>query len=219
LSTAGLARAYARSVTSSPALDPAELIARARAAYGADGRLPLPDTVTWDIFPFEGALQVKRLDDPVLPEPPRHGEDGTDCSACQRTDDAYLWTDHRWRVYAPESAGVPALLLEPRAHLDLGDLDETYAAELGVLTVRIERALASVPGIGRVHFNRWGDGGAHLHVWFLGRPEGMVQLRGSCLPDWMDILPPLPEPQWTAIGRHVGTALAAYDGVAAPSQG
>lgn len=193
--------------TVQPALDPAELVARARAAYGPDGRPPLPETVTWDIFPFEGALQVKPLDDPVLPEPPRHGEDAAECSACRRTDDTYLWTDGRWRLYAPEPAGVPALLLEPREHLDLGDLDEAYAAELGVLVVRIERALQSVPGVARVHVNRWGDGGAHLHVWFLARPEGLVQLRGSCLPDWLDILPPLPELQLAAIGRQVADAL------------
>lgn len=109
---------------------------------------------------------------------------------------------------------MPARLLEPREHVHLGDLDEAYAAELGVLTVRIERALRSEPGIGRVHVNRWGDGGAYLHGWFLGRPAGLVQLRGSCLPDWLDILPPLPEPQWTAIGRHVARALAAYGGTA-----
>lgn len=194
------------------ALDPLAFVARARAAYGQDGRLPLPEGVTWDIFPFEGSMLVKRLEDPVLPEPPRNGEEGIDCGACRRPDDSCLWTDDRWRVYAPEPDGVPALLLEPRDHLDLGDLDETLAAELGVLVVRVERALASVPGIGRVHVNRWGDGGAHLHVWFLGRPEGLVQLRGSCLPDWLDILPAMPADQWTAIGRHVAGALAAYGG-------
>ncbi|MET9614867.1 hypothetical protein [Kitasatospora indigofera] len=28
----------------------------------------------WDIFPYEGELRVKVLDEPVLPEPPRQGE-------------------------------------------------------------------------------------------------------------------------------------------------
>lgn len=47
--------------------------ARAAAAATADGRLPLPDLITWDIFPFEGSLQVKALDDVRLPEPARSG--------------------------------------------------------------------------------------------------------------------------------------------------
>lgn len=196
-----------------PKLDPVELTARARAAYGPDGRLPLPESVTWDIFPFEGSLVVKRLDDPVLPEPPRFGENGRDCQACQRADDGCLWTDAGWRLLTPsERSGVPALLLEPREHLDLGDLDDARAAELGRLIVRIERALRSIPGVARVHVNRWGDGGAHLHVWFLARPDGLVQLRGSCLPDWLDILPPLPAEQWDAIGRHVARVLASGGG-------
>jgi hypothetical protein len=97
-------------------------------------------------------------------------------------------------------------LLEPRAHLDLGELDEAAAAELGVLILRIERALAAVSGVGRVHVNRWGDGGAHLHVWFFGRPEGMVQLRGSCLPDWLDVLPPMPVEDW----QHVLEQMTAH---------
>jgi hypothetical protein len=54
-----------------------------------------------------------------------------------------------------------------------------------------------------VHVNRWGDGGAHLHVWFFARPEGLLQLRGSCLPDWLDVLPPLPPEDSDAITRHV----------------
>lgn len=192
------------------ALDPVELTARARAAYGPDGRLPLPDVVAWDIFPFEGDLRVKRLDDPVLPEPPRSGEEPADCTACTRADDSFVWTDSGWRLgMSAERTGVPALLLEPRAHLDLGDLDEDAAAQLGRLVVRVERALASVPGVERVHVNRWGDGGAHLHVWFLARPSGMVQLRGSSLPDWLDILPALSEEDWAALGRHVAQAMDA----------
>jgi len=100
------------------------------------------------------------------------------------------------------------MLLEPRRHADLGDLSEDEAAELGVLVLRIERALASVPGVARVHVNRWGDGGAHLHVWFFARPAGLLQLRGSYLPDWAEILPALPDQQWAAVGRHVAEALS-----------
>jgi hypothetical protein len=197
--------------TDSPSLDAVELIARARAAYTADGRPPLPDDISdWDIFPFEGDLLVKPLDDPVVPEPPRHGETVGDCSACMSADSDYVWSDAGWRLRTTPQP-LPAYLLEPRAHLDLGDLDDSMAAELGVLVVRIERAIASVAGVGRVHVNRWGDGGAHLHVWFFARPEGMLQLRGSCLPDWLDLLPPLPDEQSAAITQHVVARLHPSD--------
>jgi hypothetical protein len=49
-----------------------------------------------------------------------------------------------------------------------------------------------------VHLNRWSDGGAHLHWWFIARPVGLLQLRGSALPTWLDVLPPLPADVWRA---------------------
>lgn len=189
-------------------VDGAGIVARARAAAGPDGRLPLPDLVGWDPFPFEGDLLVKRLDDPVLPEPPRRGEGGADCPVCARPDDAYVWAAERWRLTLPrEPVPVPTVLLEPREHLDLADLDETMAAELGVLTVRVVRAGEGVPGVGRVHVDRIGDGTAHLHVWFVARPAGVLQLRGSCLMDWLDVLPPLPADELEAFARHLAAAL------------
>ncbi|MEP6696882.1 MAG: hypothetical protein ABJA34_08385 [Pseudonocardiales bacterium] len=198
-----------------PGLDAAEFTERVRAAYGPDGRLAPPALTEWDIFPFEGDLMVKRLADPVLPEPPRQGEDPATCDCRQRGDDSYLWTDEHWRLGTlPEPAGVPAYLLMPRAHHDLADLPDELAAELGVLIVRLDAILSSVPGVGRVHVNKWGDGGAHLHVWFMARPAGVLQLRGSCLPDWLDVLPALPAEQWDSLGGYVARALAEYGGTA-----
>jgi hypothetical protein len=43
---------------------------------------------------------------------------------------------------------------------------------------------------------RWGEGSAHLHVWFMGRPAGFLQLRSSFAAIWDDVPPPLPEPLW-----------------------
>jgi len=147
----------------------------------------------------------------VEPEPPRHGEGTSPCGACARPDESYLWAGAGWRLsHLPEAQAVPAMLFEPRRHADLGDLSEDEAAQLGVLVLRIERALASVPGVARVHVNRWGDGGAHLHVWFFARPAGLLQLRGSYLPDWAEILPALPDSQWAAVGRHVAEALSGH---------
>ena len=107
-------------------------------------------------------------------EPPRHGEDPAECTACRAPDSAYIWVSERWRVRALDRpTGLPAvLILESRSHLDMGDLPNLLAAELGVLTVRLERAIRSLDGVARVHVNRWGDGSAHLHVWFLARPTG-----------------------------------------------
>jgi diadenosine tetraphosphate (Ap4A) HIT family hydrolase len=106
------------------------------------------------------------------------------------------------------------VMLYPRAHHDLGDLPEDLAAELGRLTVRIERAVRRVGHIGRVHVGRWGDGSAHLHVWFMGRPTGLLQLRGSFAAIWDDVLPPLPEDVWRANLATVAAALAEGGGTA-----
>jgi hypothetical protein len=100
----------------------------------------------------------------------------------------------------------------PKAHLDLGDLDETHAAELGVLTVRIERAIRALGDIGRVHLNKWGDGGAHLHLVFLARPAGLLQLRGSNLPLWEEMLPRVEPHVAEADERAVARALAEHGG-------
>jgi hypothetical protein len=104
------------------------------------------------------------------------------------------------------------LILECRSHLDLGDLPNLLAAELGVMTVRLERAVRSLDGVARVHVNRWGDGAAHLHMWFLARPYGRLQLRGTFLSLWDDILPVIPEWQWRENLALVAAWLAEFGG-------
>ena len=61
---------------------------------------------------------------------------------------------------------------------------------------RVARAVGSLEDVGRVHVNRWGDGGEHFHVWFLARPKGMWQLRGALLAAWDDLLPKVPQEEW-----------------------
>jgi diadenosine tetraphosphate (Ap4A) HIT family hydrolase len=177
---------------------------------------PLPDFVRWPSFPFEGAMRVKPLAAPVEVEPPRSGEDATDCIACGTPDDSYIWVSDRWRVRAMDRpTGLPmVLILECRSHLDLGDLPNLLAAELGVMTVRLERAIRSLDGVARVHVNRWGDGAAHLHMWFLARPHGRLQLRGTFLSLWDDILPVIPEQQWRENLALVAAWLAEFGGTA-----
>jgi hypothetical protein len=157
---------------------------------------------------------VKALDEPVEVEPPRKGEDAADCTACAAPDDAYIWVSDRWRVRAMDRpTGLPmVLILESRSHLDLGDLPNMLAAELGVMTVRLERAIRSLDEVARVHVNRWGDGEAHLHLWFMGRPHGRLQLRGTFLSLWDEILPPVPEAKWRENLALVAAWLAEFGG-------
>jgi hypothetical protein len=180
----------------------------------ADRSQDLPDFVSWPTFPFEGDLRIKSLEDPVVAEPPRHGEDPASCAACAAPDEAYIWVSERWRVRALDRpTGLPmVLILESRSHLDLGDLPNLLAAELGVITVRLERAVRSLDGVARVHVNRWGDGSAHLHIWFLARPYGRLQLRGTFLSLWDDILPAIPEHQWRENLALIAAWLAEFGG-------
>jgi hypothetical protein len=161
--------------------------------------LRTPPVETWDTWPFEGPVQPRALEPPVDTEKPRHGEDGVDCRACTAGDDKYVWTSERWRLYPVDPPnGLPVvLLLESREHFTTpGDLPEAMAAELGVLIGRIDRAIMSIEGIGRVHVGRWGEGGAHLHIWFLARPARMEQLRSNFAAIWDDILPQMPDDIW-----------------------
>jgi hypothetical protein len=173
-----------------------------------------PAFTEWSSFPFEGELRVKKLHDPVEVEPPRKGESSADCPKCKSPDDAYIWVNENWRVRSMDRpSGLPMILiLESRSHLDLGDLPNMLAAELGVMTVRLERAIRSLDGVARVHVNRWGDAAAHLHVWFLARPYGRLQLRGSFLTLWDEILPPIPESQWRENLALIAAWLAEFGG-------
>lgn len=174
----------------------------------------LPPFINWPSFPFEGEFHLKQLDDPVEVEPDRRGEGLRECIACDAPDEAYIWVDERWRVRAMDRpTGLPmVLILESRSHLDLGDLPNLHAAELGVLTVRLERAIRSLDDVARVHVNRWGDGSAHLHFWFLARPYGRLQLRGTFLPLWDAILPPISEEKWRENLALIAAWLAEFGG-------
>ena len=191
------------------------LLERVARAADAEGRLPLPDVASWDIFPFEGDIRVRPLEAPVLPEPARHGEDAGSCRTCQAGTEDAVWADERWKLVPLGSpASIPIVLLFPLAHLDMADLDEAHAHDLGPLMLRVEAALVSLGGVGRVHVYKVGDGATHLHVWFIARPEGLLQLRGSSLSDWSDCLPPMPDDEWADVMRDVAAAMAAGGGTA-----
>jgi hypothetical protein len=167
----------------------------------------------WDISPFEPAgLRVAPLRPPVLPEPPRHGQDPSDCGSCRARDEG-IWFNDRWRLTRITRVGVPlVLMLHPLDHYDMADLPDELAAELGLLTTRIVRHVQALPHISRAHVYRIGDGGAHLHVWFFARPEGQTQLFGSWLVVWDDLLPEYPADVAEADAVIVADALVASHG-------
>jgi diadenosine tetraphosphate (Ap4A) HIT family hydrolase len=191
-------------------MSPEEFLAHARSAADADGRLPASAELTsWGTFPFElDGLRVVPLDELTLPEPGRSDEDPSNCQTCARRDEG-IWRDEHWRLTSSAGSGAPlVLMLFSRAHHDLPDLPDERAAELGRLTAHLARAIESLPHIARAHVYRIGDGGAHIHIFFFARPEGLVQMRGSCFVLWDDLLPPTPPDLSATDARTVAAALA-----------
>jgi len=190
------------------ALRPDEFYDHALAAANSERRLPLARMTGWEISPFEPeGLRVAPLRPPVLPEPPRQDEDPSDCQTCRARDEG-IWFNDRWRLSRIAGVGVPlVLMLHPRDHYDMADLTDELAAELGVLSTHIVRAVEELPHISRSHVYRIGDGGAHLHVWFFARPEGQAQLYGSWLVVWDDLLPEYPADVADADATTVADAL------------
>lgn len=186
-----------------------------RASESSDGRMAMPDMSAVDIFPFEGDIRVRALDDPVLPEPPRAGDPGgRPCFACRRGDEGVLLSNDHWVLVDPGPRSVPAaVLLYTRQHFDLETLPPAHTAELGALIVRIEVAVKSLGGIGQVHVYRFGDGGAHFHMWFFARPEGLLQLRGSCLTMWEEVLPKRSDAEWADTMGSLAKALEGAGGL------
>ena len=184
---------------------PEELFARASEA------LRSPGVEEWETWPFTGPVTPRALAPPLDHEPARGGEGGVGCTTCTASDSAYLWTNDRWRLRPIGTPnGLPiVLLLDSRTHYaEPGDLPDDMAGELGMLQVRIDRAIRTIDGIGRVHICRWGDGGEHLHWWFLARPARLPQLLGSFAAIWDDVLPPTPQAVWD---ENLQTFLAAFD--------
>lgn len=171
--------------------------------------LRTPPVEEWDSWPFAGAITPKTMRAPE-PEPDRDGEGARPCTACGKGDDAYVWTDDRWRLQAFPPNGLPiVLILEPREHVDgPRDLSDDLLAEMGIMLARVERAVLEVPGVERVHILRYGEGAAHLHWWFMARPTGLRQTASGFAMIWDDVLPPTPTDEHNA---NVATVVAALN--------
>lgn len=158
-------------------------------------------------LPFAGDITIKPLESKVIPEPERDGVTPETCGSCQRPDDTYVWTDEHWRLTGVQPTELPGMVvLQTRDHVDsLVDLLPQLLTALGPMISRLG-------DIARVHVNRWGDGGAHFHLWFMPRPLGMLQLRGSMLPMWLDLMPTLAPAEAKAPLGRVATTMAEQGG-------
>jgi len=171
--------------------------ARARNAADSDGRLPAnAELQAWEVFPFESeGLRLKPLEPLAATEAPRRGEDPEQCQcATSGTDDEWVvWTDDHWKIKLFEESGAPLILiLTPWAHHDFATLPMDRAAEMGQIMVALGAGIEALPSVARVHVSKWGDGGAHAHIFFYARPTRMPQLRGTMMAIWDDYLPPVP---------------------------
>jgi len=162
-------------------------------------------------MPYSEPLVTRAPGERVIPEPPRRGEPGGDpCAICGGATTSPLWSDELWTLHAPVGGSLPgSVWVASREHFDsFADMPAAYAADFGRMCSRMERAILSLGDVGRVHLYRWGDGGAHFHVWFLPRPLGMLDARGMYLPIWEDILPNVTDSELEAAARKVAAAMA-----------
>jgi diadenosine tetraphosphate (Ap4A) HIT family hydrolase len=159
-------------------------------------------------FPFAPPLTPVPPGPRVIPEPPRRGEPGGEaCGVCNRDD--HIWSDENWALYNPVGCGISGTVwLASRVHADsFSDLPDDTLATFAPLAARIERAILGLGDVGRVHLYRWGDGGAHFHVWFMPRPLGMLEATKFYLPIWEEQLPPVPQEEIEAVGRKIAASL------------
>ena len=161
-------------------------------------------------LPYLEPLTVRPLADPVIPEPPRRGEPGGEpCGICTGQSTSAVWESEHFTMHPPVQGSLPgAVWLASREHVDsFKDLSPEAAAAFGPLIARVEQAILGLGGVGRVHLYRWGDGGAHFHVWLLPRPLGMLQATGAMLPIWEDVLPNVTDEELAEAARRIAAAL------------
>lgn len=184
---------------------------RARAAADDGGRLPLGPMTGWEVFPFEaGSLRTRPLGDPQQPEPDRR-KAPDDCKVCRALADPRLVLREGERLAVVRTAATSVMFtanVVSRAHAPLDEVEPEGLAELGGLLARTYSALKALPEVGNVHVNKWENGTGHLSFVLLARPLGVLDLRGSNLPIWADMLPDIPEPEYAARADVVRRSLA-----------
>ncbi len=192
---------------------PQQFYDRVSTAIAADGYRE-SDLAQWKSWPFDGDLTVRPLDPPEPVEPPRHGAGGVGCHVCAPDNPLIVWRDDLFLLGLPlEPTALPfTAFLMSRRHADLADLTDAEGARMGIVMVHLERAVCAVLDVPRVQVLRWGDGSEHLHWWVMARPTGMLQLRGTFLSHWDDLLPPVPREQLRSDAEMVAVDLVARVG-------
>jgi len=161
-------------------------------------------------FPYLDPLVPCEPGERVVPEPPRRGEPGgPPCAICAGETTSALWSDDNSTLHAPVGCSLPgSVWLASRVHADsFSDLPDAVASDFGRVVARAERAILSLGDVGRVHLYRWGDGGAHFHVWLIPRPLGMLDASGMMLPLWEDVLPNVSDEELAAAAARVAAAM------------
>ena len=183
---------------------------RARAAADTDGRLVPGPMTRWDVFPFEAdALSVVPLTEFEEPEP--LGDVSPEgCRVCRREEDhaRVLWRSEHFTVARPETTSILFwATIATRTHRTLDQLDADALADMGHVLGRVFNAVRGLDGVGRVHLTKWENTTGHLLWNVMARPEGVLQLRGSNLPVWADVLPPIPEEDFARRASEVAELL------------
>ncbi len=197
------------------ALTPDEFYAHALAGADAQQRLPLARMTEWEISPFEQqGLRVSPLRPPVVPEPPRHGEDPANCVSCHRRDEG-LWLDEHWRVSHVSGSGCPSLSCCTRAPITTSPTCPTTAPPSSAssrptwpATSRSWRTSPAATSTASATATPTCTCGSSL------APKGQRQLLGSWLVVWDDPLPEYPADLACADAERV--ADASYGGSRGP---
>ena len=188
-----------------------DFLHRAEAAVGDDGRLPLGSMADWEVFPFEReGLRARPLTEYADPQPDR-GKEQADCRTCQalELEPQVLHTGDALAVIRPGATSLPFVAnVVTRHHVLLDDLDDDGHVELGRLVARTYAAVQALDGVGNVHITKWENGSGHFSMNVMARPRGVLQLRGSNLPVWADMLPNIPQDEYDERADVVRAALA-----------
>lgn len=158
----------------------------------------------WETFPLQGRLELKALD-PPREEPERQGAGAIDCPVCSEHPADLLWSGKRWKISQWESPrAFPSVFVTPVLHFELSTMSLDTLAEVGIVLKRASAALERLDGVERAHIEARCDGGEHMHWMLMGRPSNALQIRGTFLPLWDMLLPPMPPALWRAVGVEVG---------------
>ena len=162
-------------------------------------------------LPYDEPLVRRSPAERVIPEPPRRGEPGGEpCAICGGQTTPAVWSDERWTLHPPVGGSLPgSVWLASREHVDsFSDLSTDAAASFGPVIAKVERAILALGDVARVHLYRWGDGGAHFHVWMLPRPLGMLDAKGMMLPLWEDELPNVSDEELRSAAEKVAASMS-----------